>query len=281
MSGGQPKREREIEDLVPAVSITALLMQRDAIVERLRGAAALLREVEELAERAFPQARHAYASPRLEEQHLHCAFPDGLDRVVKAVDATGWDHLMSVSGMRTFMDAATRKKWDTSVGEMSVPSLTAENIRETFKGLYSERGAMFEDGVISVFRALSWDYKTNSPCRFGKRIIIPYLVDTWGSGKSRYTTGVRYETCHKLDDLLRVMSVLDGKPEPDSRRGASVLLREAEWPKSGAFEFTGLLSVKGYKNGNGHVTFLRADLVDKMNCILAKHYEKVLPPKES
>jgi hypothetical protein len=267
-------------ELVPSVSIENLLAQRDAIIERLRTAARMFQEIETLATNAFPQARYGYATPDLDSRRLNRRFPDQLEDFEKSVDATAWDHLLAASGLRTFMDSQARKEWDESISERKVPPLTDENIRSTFQGLYDKRKEMFENGVIAVFKSLSWDYKTNSPRRFGKRIIMRYLVDTWGSGRNRWTTGARYETCYKLDDLIRVLSVLDGKPEPDSRQGSSQALRAAEWPKSGPYNFHDLLTVKGFKNGNGHITFLRADLIDKMNLILAKHYDHILPPAE-
>lgn len=40
---------------------------------------------------------------------------------------------------------------------------------------------------------------------------------------------------------------------------------------------TAYLSIRTFKNGNGHVTFKRPDLVEKMNKIIAKHYPGALP----
>ena len=37
------------------------------------------------------------------------------------------------------------------------------------------------------------------------------------------------------------------------------------------------LRIKLFKNGNGHVTFLRPDLVARLNRILAKHCPGALP----
>lgn len=37
------------------------------------------------------------------------------------------------------------------------------------------------------------------------------------------------------------------------------------------------LSIRTFKNGNGHVTFKRIDLVERMNTIIAKHYPGALP----
>jgi len=269
-------------ELIPSVSIENLLSQRDAIIERLRTAAKLFQEIDVLANSAFPQARYSYAVPALECRRLNSRFPDHLEDFEKSVDATAWDHLLVASGLRTFMDAEARKKWDVSISERKVPPLTDENIRATFQDLYMKRNEMFENGVIAVYKSLSWDYKTNSPRRFGRRIILRCCVDTFGNGAKRWVTGPCYEACNKLDDLIRVFSLLDGKPEPDSRMGAYKTLREAQWPKEQTtVELQGMLIVRGFKNGNGHITFLRSDLIDKMNLILAKHHSHTLPPAEA
>ncbi|ELZ8657404.1 DUF4942 domain-containing protein [Salmonella enterica] len=56
------------------------------------------------------------------------------------------------------------------------------NILSTFEQLHHNKQDVFERGIINVFKGLSWDYKTNNPCCFGKRIIVNGLVkhDRWG-----------------------------------------------------------------------------------------------------
>ncbi|WP_230080493.1 DUF4942 domain-containing protein, partial [Burkholderia pseudomallei] len=61
------------------------------------------------------------------------------------------------------------------IAEGDVPELTAANIEATFTQLYGARGDMFERGVLECFRQLSWNYKSNEPFRFGRRIILKYL----------------------------------------------------------------------------------------------------------
>lgn len=39
------------------------------------------------------------------------------------------------------------------------------------------------------------------------------------------------------------------------------------------------LHLRWFKNGNGHITFKRPDLVEQMNLILAKHYPHALPAR--
>jgi hypothetical protein len=78
-----------------------------------------------------------------------------------------------------------------------------------------------------VFKGLSWDYKSNSPCKFGKKIIVDGLVqyDRWGF---HFRHGRRRE---QLADLDRMLNLLDGKPVPENRNDLSVRL-DAHIPNS-------------------------------------------------
>lgn len=190
------------------------------------------------------------------------------EKIRAIVDVGGWQHLMNESGLRTFMDAQTREKWDRGLHENgTVPELTDETIRATFRTLHDSRARMFEDGVISVFRSLSWDYKTNRPFAFGKRIIRRGLLPHSYYG--------HHNAANELDDLTRVMAVMDSQPEPDHRQGWWRLLSDAR-NAGAANAANNYLSVKWFKNGNGHITFLRPDLVEYMNRILARRYPGAL-----
>ncbi len=79
---------------------------------------------------------------------------------------------------------------------------------------------MFERGVINVFKELSWDYKTNSPCKFGSKIIVNNLVrwDQWGF---HLISGMQAD---RLADLERMLHLLSGKPIPDNRGNITINL---------------------------------------------------------
>jgi len=186
--------------------------------------------------------------------------------IVRIVDIRGWDYLLSESGLRTFMDAKAREQWSNQIAEGDVPELTAATIEATFAQLYGARGDMFERDVLQCFKRLSWDYKTNQPFKFGKRIIVRYLLSS-GSPNFRVT--------NELDDLIRVFCVLDAKPEPDHRHGAYSLVSGTRQGRRSEAEHD-YFHLRWFKNGNGHLTFKRADLVDQMNKILAKHYPNAL-----
>ena len=75
--------------------------------------------------------------------------------------------------------------------------------------------------VVAYFH-LSWDYKTNSPCSFGKKIIFNILVthNLWGFSLN---WGWRRD---QLADLERMLFLLDCKPIPDNRSDISTWLME-------------------------------------------------------
>lgn len=80
------------------------------------------------------------------------------------------------------MDAQARDQWHKNLEEGDLPAISKANILSTFEQLHLNKMDVFERGIINVFKGLSWDYKTNSPCSFGKKIIINNLVthNRWG-----------------------------------------------------------------------------------------------------
>ncbi len=80
------------------------------------------------------------------------------------------------------MDAEARSQWAKNLEEGELPAISEANILSTFEQLHHNKQDVFERGIINVFKGLSWDYKTNNPCYFGKKIIVNNLVkhDRWG-----------------------------------------------------------------------------------------------------
>jgi len=254
-------------ELVKSISIDNMLNQRRAIGEKLTEAKRLYDEAHDIAKRMGLESgvpTCAYGDRYRRDLGIERA--DYLSLVLAQIDAQAWNHLMKESGLRTFMDSAARDQWDKAIRASNTPTLNAENVKHTFADLYDQRGTMFERGVVAAFQSLSWDYKTNHPCRFGKKIIIEHFGGwEWSPNSSR---------CDKIDDLERVFHVLDGKPEPDHRNGWYVKFCGAK--REGDSDY---LAGKRFKNGNAHFTFKRHDLVEKLNEIIARHYPNILPSR--
>jgi hypothetical protein len=126
---------------------------------------------------------------------------------------------------------------------------------------------MFHRGIIRAFEGLSWDYKTNQPFKLGKKIIVGYM--------SGY-----YPNCGgpKLTDLERVFRILDGEPElADYSRTIEGQARGTFGKTYPYWIETEYMKIKIFGNDNGHVEFLRPDLVQELNRIIALYYPFHIP----
>lgn len=196
--------------------------------------------------------------------------------ITRNIDRSIWRDLMLKSGMLTLMDAEARSQWAKNLEGGDLPAISEANILSTFEQLHHNKQDVFERGIINVFKGLSWDYKTNNPCYFGKKIIVNNLVkhDRWGYSLN---WGWRRD---QLTDLERMLYLLDGKTIPDNRHDVSIQFMDfvRDNPHQQVFE-DDMFTIRYFQKGSGHITFKRLDLVEKMNDIVAKHYPGALPAK--
>ncbi|HCB1597105.1 DUF4942 domain-containing protein [Citrobacter werkmanii] len=196
--------------------------------------------------------------------------------IARNIDRGIWRDLMLKSGMLSLMDAEARGQWAKDLEEGDLPAISEVNILSTFEQLHHNKQDVFERGIINVFKGLSWDYKTNNPCCFGKKIIINNLVkhDRWGYSLN---WGWRRD---QLADLERMLYLLDGNTIPDNRHDVSIRFMDfvRDNPREQVFE-DDMFTIRYFQKGSGHITFKRLDLVEKMNDIVAKHYRGMLPVK--
>ena len=189
------------------------------------------------------------------------------------LDRSIWRDLMQKSGMISLMDALARDQWDKNLEVDDIPEISEANILSTFEQLNQSKAEVFERGIINVFKGLSWDYKTNSPCFFGKKIIMNNLVthNRWGYS---LTSGYRRD---QLTDLERMLFLLDGKAIPDNRADISINLMNHIRDNLGKDVYEdAYFSIRYFQKGTAHVTFKRPELVKKMNDIIARHYPGML-----
>lgn len=193
--------------------------------------------------------------------------------VTRNIDSSIWRDLMLKSGMMALMDAQARDQWHKNLEEGDLPTISEANILSTFEQLHLNKMEVFERGIINIFKGLSWDYKTNSPCSFGKKIIINNLVthNRWGFSLN---WGWRRD---QLADLERMLFLLDGKSIPDNRGDISIRLMEhiRDNPAKNAYEDE-YFSIRYFQKGTAHLTCKRLELIEMMNDIIAKHYPGVL-----
>ncbi|VXC71187.1 Restriction endonuclease subunit M (fragment) [Enterobacterales bacterium 8AC] len=141
--------------------------------------------------------------------------------ITRNLDRDIWRDLMKKSGMLSLMDSQARDQWYRNLEGDNIPTISEESIYSTFEQLHRDKGEVFERGVINVFKSLSWHYKSNHPCKFGKKIIVNGLVsyNQWG-----FTLNHSYRR-DQLADLERMLHLLDGKTIPDNRSDLSSGIR--------------------------------------------------------
>ena len=158
--------------------------------------------------------------------------------ITRNLDREIWRDLMQRSGMLSLMDAQAHDTW--------YRSLEYDNFPE-----------------------ISWNYKTNCPCKFGNKIIVNNLVrwDRWGL---HLITG---QQADRLADLERMLHLFSGKPIPDSRENIIIRLDDHIRSVQGKACYEDeMFSIRYFKKGSAHITFRKPELVDRLNDIIAKRY---------
>ncbi|EJM4069800.1 DUF4942 domain-containing protein [Salmonella enterica] len=197
--------------------------------------------------------------------------------ITRNIDREIWRDLMKKSGMLSLMDAQARDQWYRNLEGNDIPTISEANILSTFEQLHQSKDEVFERGVINVFKSLSWNYKSNSPCKFGAKIIVNGLVkyDRWG-----YSLNWGWQR-DRLADLERMLMLLDGKPVPDNRADVTRRLGDHIHENRGSNSYEdGMFKIKYFKKGTAHITFKRPELVDRLNDIIARHYPGMLATRD-
>ncbi|MBO8135878.1 DUF4942 domain-containing protein [Dickeya fangzhongdai] len=246
----------------------AALVQIEKIIEQLDAISQLTSEIGGgTAQDWSMKSGHRYGSWLTEKADK------AMPAVTRNIDSSIWRDLMLKSGMIALMDAQARDQWHKNLEAGDLPAINEVNILSTFEQLHQNRMDVFERGVINVFKGLSWDYKTNSPCSFGKKIIINNLVthNRWGFNLN---WGWRRD---QLADLERMLFLLDGKPIPDNRSDITTRLMAhiRDNPDKDVYE-DDFFRIRYFQKGTAHLTFKRLELVERMNDIIAKHYPGML-----
>ncbi|MBZ7517938.1 MULTISPECIES: DUF4942 domain-containing protein [Klebsiella] len=262
-------------DVICSTSIERIVTGRNAALTRIES---LIRELDDISILTRNIGGGTAPEWGMREGHRYdCWFTETPDKAMKAItrniDRRIWRDLMNKSGMLSLMDAQARDEWHKSLEKDDIPAISEDNILSTFEQLHHNKQKVFERGIINAFRGLSWDYKTNSPCSFGKKIIINNLMthNRWGFSLN---WGWRRD---QLVDLERMLFLLDGKPIPENRSDISARLMEhvRDNPARDGYEDV-FFSIRYFQKGTAHLIFKRLDLVEKMNDIIAKHYPCML-----
>lgn len=256
--------------LIKSVSLENLVAQRNNVISLVEEARQTLLKAQALANmNKLGNLADWIGAERYDSKSVDLYKDNGMPRLAKCLDSKAWNYLMVESGLMSFMDSKARTDWSESIERGNFPELSVGAIKQTFIDLHAKRYELLERGVINVFKGLSWDYKTNNPFMFGKKIILNRFGNFWYQNNFSVCTRM----ADSLDDLVRVFCLLENKPEPDYRSG--IYSQISSIKNSSVFDLE-YFGIKVYMKGTGHITFKRAELIEQVNGIIAKHYPGAL-----
>lgn len=258
-------------DMICSTSIERIVTGRNAALEQIRTVTERIAEISALTRSIGGKAALDWGMKQ--DFRCGCWLMEKPEAAMKAItrnlDRSIWRDLMKKSGMLSLMDAQARDQWYRNLEGDDIPAISEANILSTFEQLHQSKDEVFERGVINVFKSLSWDFKSNSPCKFGKKVIVNGLVkcDRWGFGLN---WGWQRD---RLADLERMLMLLDGKPAPDNLADVTRRLGDHIHDNRGSNSYEDeMFKIKYFQKGTAHITFKRPELVDKLNDIIARHY---------
>lgn len=271
----EPEVLTDHTDVICSTSIERIVTGRNAALAQIESLIRQLDDISTLTRSIGGKTALDWAMKQ--DFRCGCWMMEKTETAIKAIthnlDRGIWRDLMKKSGMLSLMDAQARDQWYSSLEKENIPEVSEANILSTFEQLHQSKGEVFERGVINVFKGLSWNFKTNSPCKFGGKIIVTGLVkcDQWGLGLN---WGWQRD---RLADLERMLMILDGKPIPDNRADVTRRLGDHIHENRHSTRYEGeMFAIRYFQKGTAHISFKRPDLVDKLNDIIAKHYPGAL-----
>jgi hypothetical protein len=187
------------------------------------------------------------------------------------LDRRMWRQAFDYTGFMQLMDRQEKQKFLAEL-EKQPPEFTIENIRSTFLSVMQEADNLFARGLVNVFLRLSDDHKsnTNEPFKVNHKAVLSGMVQrNWGKD----TVMVNYYNwaSEQLNDIDRVFKVLDGQKHQPRALETACNAAFSDLAKPNTYSDDYYL-IRGYLNGNMHITFKRDDLLEKANKIISDFY---------
>lgn len=203
------------------------------------------------------------------------------EEVAGVMKRAAWGGLINKLGIRKVMSSKRQHELDEAIsgrrnrnsygGEpiQELPEITEQTIMEVLLGMCQSAEEFLGEAIREEYDFFKpskhfADYKRNSEFTLNRKIIRPWMVERqWGGGWRPM-----YQQESHLSALDNIFHMLDGQGFPKGYRGP---LCDSIWAsQDGKFE-TDYFVGQCYKNGNLHLEFKRADLLEKFNQIAGRN----------
>lgn len=206
------------------------------------------------------------------ERHSSLSAQNLFDHVpaIAALDALYWSRAMSLTDVLEAMDATRRNEWHTQIYEHKTPSFEPADVITTIRQLLAQRDYFFAQRVEGIFTNLSQSHVTNEPQGFGKKMIIAWMLTSYGSLNSE-----RVAFIHDLRCVIAKFSGRGAVPSGITYNDIDLLIKNEKFGEWHSFD-GGAFRAKFFKKGTAHLE-ISPDVSYRLNQVLAFLYPAAIP----
>jgi hypothetical protein len=264
-----PFAEAQPDSLAHRLTVPELVAVHEAESKNIREAFAIIARAEKRLNDAFTLGDR-FGGLSVHNRYNSAINFEEPDDVLSILQRSIWGLLVKRLGLQQFLSISAAAKLEEQLRKGDLPPLTAENVLAMAEGFRQQIPDMLRASVREVFEWLTpqrrYDtYKTNSPFKVGRKVIMTRMVsvDSWSGWRVNYGGAE-----DRLSALENVFTSLDGKGCVTKTHYSALSTAIKAQPKAETCEGeTPYFKFRGFKNGNLHVTFKRLDLLKRFNQI--------------
>lgn len=194
-----------------------------------------------------------------------------LEEMKLALSSDFWQKALDATDVYQHMPNDSRSEWQDNIRNWKVPHFERDVVARTIMELLISRDMFLAKRVDGIFRSLSGDHVTNSPSGFGKRMILNYAIDAYGSAN--------YNTAGYIDDV-RIIIAKFMKRDYGGLMNSKYIVQKCFDGNPGKWVEVdgGALKIRVYKKGTAHLE-IHPDIAWRLNDILAILYPMAIPPE--
>ncbi|CAB4132029.1 AdoMet_MTases domain containing protein [uncultured Caudovirales phage] len=191
-----------------------------------------------------------------------------LDGAVKALNSAYWSKALAMTDVLDCMPQKRRDEWHKSISDKTAPDFVDATVRATLNELLNQRSKFLAERVDGIFRGLSGEHVTNKSVGFSKRMIVGYVLSSYGSPE--------YSASGRINDLRAVIAKFMGRGELGYNESYGLIESlKKSWGKWVTID-GGALKIRLYKKGTAHIE-VHPDMAWRLNQILAYLYPLAIP----
>lgn len=256
------------EGLTKRQTVAELVAVYEQAAESIRQGFALIAGAERRLNEAFTlgEWRDLSVRDRYNRAQFNWGNPDDTLEILRR---DIWRIIVDRLEIRRMLSVARAKELDAQLEKGELPDITVESVATFARGFAENLDRMLEEAVQEVFeflrpRGRAAEYKTNSQLEVPRRVILTYMVETWGYHGHPFHVGYDRPSA-QLRALENVFTALDGKGSITKTHNGEII--DAINRSTDGTGETDYFRFRACRNRNLHLEFKRLDLLARLNQI--------------